>query len=56
MSCGPLPPALIVVYVSITASTFNFDIAFDAWFNTLPTTLPYKPNVLWNNAGVLAKS
>lgn len=27
-----------------------------AWFNSLPTTLPGTPGVLWNNGGTLAQS
>lgn len=27
-----------------------------AWFNSLPTSLPATPGVLWNNGGTLAQS
>ena len=56
MSCGPVPVPLIVVYVSMLSSISKFDVAFRVWFNSLPTSLPYLPGVLWNNAGTLAKS
>jgi hypothetical protein len=26
------------------------------WFNSLPTTLPATPGVLWNNMGTLSQS
>lgn len=30
--------------------------AFQAWFNSLPTTLPASAGVFWNNGGTLALS
>lgn len=34
----------------------QFSAAMLAWFNSLPTTLPAQPGVLWNNGGTLAQS
>ncbi|KUY70816.1 hypothetical protein [Burkholderia sp. RF4-BP95] len=34
----------------------QFSAAMLAWFNSLPTTLPATPGVLWNNGGTLAQS
>lgn len=34
----------------------EFNAAMLAWFNSLPTTLPAQPGVLWNNGGTLAQS
>lgn len=56
MSCGPVPPSLPVVYVSVTSSTLVFAAAFISWFNSLPTVLPARIGVLWNDGGTLAKS
>ena len=33
-----------------------FSAAMLAWFNSLPTSLPGSPGVLWNNGGTLAQS
>jgi hypothetical protein len=33
-----------------------FAAAMLAWFNSLPTSLPGSPGVLWNNGGTLAQS
>jgi hypothetical protein len=37
-------------------STPQFSAAMLAWFNSLPTSLPAQPGVLWNNGGTLSQS
>ena len=39
-----------------TGSSPVFAAAMLAWFNSLPTSLPGAPGVLWNNGGTLAQS
>jgi len=34
----------------------TFSAAMVTWFNSLPTTLPATPGVLWNNMGTLSQS
>jgi hypothetical protein len=34
----------------------SFAISVLNWFNSLPTSLPITPGVLWNNGGTLAQS
>jgi hypothetical protein len=36
--------------------TANFGVAFLAYFNSLPTTLPGTAGVIWNNGGTLSQS
>jgi hypothetical protein len=45
-SIAPLPPG----------PTSLFGLEYDAWFSSLPTTLPVTGGQYWNNGGILSKS
>ena len=47
---------MVFAQPSFSASTTDFGASMLAWFNSLPTTLPGSPGVLWNNGGTLSQS